>query len=202
MGRYMLRRLLTALLTVALVTVLNFLLMRLAPGDPVQIIAGMNNPSAEQMAALTERYGLNKPLGEQLWIYIKQLAGGDMGTSYTYNQPVASLIGETMSPSMLLALTSCVLAFVLGTAIGLVCARHEGKALDNIMSSVSYLFDSMPPFWLGLIMILFFASTLHWLPTSGMVNLRSPATGWGHVVDVMTHLTLPCATMTLIQIPQ
>ena len=94
------------------------------------------------------------------------------------------------------------LAFVLGTAIGLVCARHEGKALDNIMSSVSYLFDSMPPFWLGLIMILFFASTLHWLPTSGMVNLRSPATGWGHVVDVMTHLTLPCATMTLIQIPQ
>ena len=80
MGRYMLRRLLTALLTVALVTVLNFLLMRLAPGDPVQIIAGMNNPSAEQMAALTERYGLNKPLGEQLWIYIKQLAGGDMGT--------------------------------------------------------------------------------------------------------------------------
>lgn len=154
------------------------------------------------MAALTERYGLNKPLGEQLWIYIKQLAGGDMGTSYTYNQPVASLIGETMSPSMLLALTSCVLAFALGTAIGLVCARHEGKALDNIMSSVSYLFDSMPPFWLGLIMILFFASTLHWLPTSGMVNLRSPATGWGHVVDVMTHLTLPCATMTLIQIPQ
>ena len=202
MGRYMLRRLLTALLTVALVTVLNFLLMRLAPGDPVQIIAGMNNPSAEQMAALTERYGLNKPLGEQLWIYIKQLAGGDMGTSYTYNQPVASLIGETMSPSMLLALTSCVLAFALGTAIGLVCARHEGKALDNIMSSVSYLFDSMPPFWLGLIMILFFASTLHWLPTSGMVNLRSPATGWGHVADVMTHLTLPCATMTLIQIPQ
>ena len=74
MGRYMLRRLLTALLTVALVTVLNFLLMRLAPGDPVQIIAGMNNPSAEQMAALTERYGLNKPLSEQLWIYIKQLA--------------------------------------------------------------------------------------------------------------------------------
>ena len=61
MGRYMLRRLLTALLTVALVTVLNFLLMRLAPGDPVQIIAGMNNPSAEQMAALTERYGLNVP---------------------------------------------------------------------------------------------------------------------------------------------
>ena len=58
------------------------------------------------------------------------------------------------------------------------------------------------PFWLGLIMILFFASTLHWLPTSGMVNLRSPATGWGHVADVMTHLTLPCATMTLIQIPQ
>ena len=60
----------------------------------------------------------------------------------------------------------------------------------------------MPPFWLGLIMILFFASTLHWLPTSGMVNLRSPATGWGHVADVITHLTLPCATMTLIQIPQ
>ena len=203
MGRYMLRRVGTALLTVALVMVLNFLLMHVAPGDPVQIIAGMNNPSEAQMEALTARYGLDKSLPEQLWIYVKQLVTGDLGTSYTYNQSVNSLIGETMGPSLLLALTSCVLAFVLGTALGLLCARREGKLADHALSSFSYLFDSMPPFWLGLITILVFASTLHWLPTSGMVNLRNPSTSfWGYAADVGLHLVLPCGTMTLVQMPQ
>ena len=202
MKRYLLKRITTGLLTVLIAIVLNFFLIHIAPGDPIRIMAGMDHPSSEQLEALYVRYGLDKPLLVQLGQYIVNLLHGDFGTSYTYNKPVVTLILETMGPSILLALTSCVLAFALGTLLGLFAARHQGRWMDNVLSYVSYLFDSMPPFWLGLVAILVFASTLHWLPTSGMVNLRNPQQGIGYVLDVLTHLLLPCATMTLIQIPQ
>ena len=202
MKRYLLKRVTTGLLTVLIAIVLNFFLIHVAPGDPIRIMAGMDHPSSEQLEALYVRYGLDKPLLVQLGQYIVNLLHGDFGTSYTYNKPVVTLIWETMGPSILLALTSCVLAFALGTLLGLFAARHQGRWMDNVLSYVSYLFDSMPPFWLGLVAILVFASTLHWLPTSGMVNLRNPQQGIGYVLDVLTHLLLPCATMTLIQIPQ
>lgn len=202
MKRYLLKRVTTGLLTVLIAIVLNFFLIHVAPGDPIRIMAGMDHPSSEQLEALYVRYGLDKPLLVQLGQYIVNLLHGDFGTSYTYNKPVVTLILETMGPSILLALTSCVLAFVLGTLLGLFAAQHQGRWMDNLLSYVSYLFDSMPPFWLGLVAILVFASTLHWLPTSGMVNLRNPEQGIGYVLDVLTHLLLPCATMTLIQIPQ
>lgn len=202
MRRYVAKRLLTGILTVFLVILLNFFIIHLAPGDPVSIMAGLENPSETQKAELNARYGLDKPMPVQLLIYIGQLLRGDLGSSYTYNQSVAGLIGGSIGNTLLLALTSCVMSFIIGTALGLIAARRSGKALDRALSYVSYLFDSMPPFWLGLIAILVFASSLHWLPTSGMVNLRAQHTGWAYVQDVLTHLLLPCATLTLVQMPQ
>lgn len=202
MKRYLGKRVLTGILTVFIVMILNFFIMHLAPGDPIKIIAGMERPNELQMEALRVRYGLDQPLLVQLGQYVGNLLKGDFGTSYTYNQPVAQLILGTMGSSMLLAFTSCVVAFAIGTLLGLYAARHKGRWIDNALSYVSYLFDSMPPFWLGLVAILVFASTLHILPTSGMVDLRNPQQGIGYVLDVLTHLILPCGTMTLIQIPQ
>lgn len=202
MKRYIAKRLLMSLLTVLIVMVLNFFLIHLAPGDPIRIMAGMDHPNSAQLEELRVRYGLDKPLMAQLGQYMLNILHGDFGTSYTFNKPVFTLILETMGPSILLAMTSCVLSFVIGTLLGLYAARHEGRWMDNVLSYVSYLFDSMPPFWLGLVAILVFASTLHWLPTSGMVNLRNQQEGFGYVLDVLTHLILPCGTMTLIQIPQ
>ena len=153
MKRYLLKRITTGLLTVLIAIVLNFFLIHIAPGDPIRIMAGMDHPSSEQLEALYVRYGLDKPLLVQLGQYIVNLLHGDFGTSYTYNKPVVTLIWETMGPSILLALTSCVLAFALGTLLGLFAARHQGRWMDNLLSYVSYLFDSMPPFWLGLVAI-------------------------------------------------
>ena len=153
MKRYLLKRVTTGLLTVLIAIVLNFFLIHIAPGDPIRIMAGMDHPSSEQLEALYVRYGLDKPLLVQLGQYIVNLLHGDFGTSYTDNKPVVTLILETMGPSILLALTSCVLAFVLGTLLGLFAARHQGRWMDNLLSYVSYLFDSMPPFWLGLVAI-------------------------------------------------
>ena len=145
MKRYLLKRITTGLLTVLIAIVLNFFLIHVAPGDPIRIMAGMDHPSSEQLEALYVRYGLDKPLLVQLGQYIINLLHGDFGTSYTYNKPVVTLILETMGPS--------ILAFALGTLLGLFAARHQGRWMDNLLSYVSYLFDSMPPFWLGLVAI-------------------------------------------------
>ena len=201
MKRYIGKRLLTGLFTVFLVMILNFVIIHLAPGDPVRIMAGLDHPGEKQMEELRIRYGLDKSIPEQMMIYIGNVLHGDLGTSYTFNKPVLTMILDTLGTSALLALTACVLAFVIGTMMGLFAVRHKGTFIDTVLSYVSYLFDSMPPFWLGMVSILVFAVTLHVLPSSGMVNLRARSTGFAYVLDVATHLVLPCGTITLIQIP-
>lgn len=99
-------------------------------------MAGMDHPTSEQLEELRVRFGLDQPLLIQLKQYVFNLLRGDMGTSYTYNKPVASLILETMGPSMLLAFTSCVLSFVIGTLLGLFAARHQGRWMDTSLSYV------------------------------------------------------------------
>ena len=201
MRKYIFKRLLTALGIVLFVILLNYVIIHLAPGDPVRIMAGFDNPSQEQMDALTQKYGLDQPLYVQFWKYISALFQGDMGISYQYNEPVAQLILERVGASLLLSGTAAVLAVVIGCLLGLYAGRHHGKTLDRTFSGVAYTFNAMPSFWLGLMLILIFASTLKLLPTSGMVNIRKGYTGWAYVRDVAQHMVLPCATLVAVQIP-
>ena len=201
MRKYIFKRLLTALGIVLFVILLNYVIIHLAPGDPVRIMAGFDNPSQEQMDALTQKYGLDQPLYVQFWKYISALFRGDMGISYQYNEPVAQLILERVGASLLLSGTAAVLAVVIGCLLGLYAGRHHGKTLDRTFSGVAYTFNAMPSFWLGLMLILIFASTLRLLPTSGMVNIRKGYTGWAYVRDVAQHMVLPCATLVAVQIP-
>ena len=201
MKKYIFKRLLTALGIVLFVILLNYVIIHLAPGDPVRIMAGFDNPSQEQMDALTQKYGLDQPLYVQFWKYISALFQGDMGISYQYNEPVAQLILERVGASLLLSGTAAVLAVVIGCLLGLYAGRHHGKTLDRTFSGVAYTFNAMPSFWLGLMLILIFASTLKLLPTSGMVNMRKGYTGWAYVRDVAQHMVLPCATLVAVQIP-
>lgn len=201
MGHYVAKRLLTGLIVVMIVIVLTFFLVHMAPGDPIRILAGKDNPSPEMIKALQAKYGLDKPIYVQLAAYMKNLSRGDMGDSILYNMPVSQMIMERMGPTILLALTGAVLAVVLGTLLGLYAARYNGSKTDALLSYISYFFYAMPSFWLGLMMILIFASWLKVLPTAGMVDLRAPSKGIGYAMDVMKHLILPVATLTLIQIP-
>ena len=88
-----------------------------------------------------------------------------------------SLIAERVAPTLLVTLTSLIIAVAIGTLLGVRCARRNGGIFDQIVCALSYLFDSTPSFWLGLMLILLFASNLHWLPTSGMLNMRAGYTG-------------------------
>lgn len=201
MKKYILKRILTGLLAVAVVFALNFFIIRLAPGDPVKILAGRNNPSQEMIDALYQKYGLDQPLYIQFVSYLKNVLRGDFGDSVMYNQPVITMIKETMGPSMLLALSGAILAVIIGTAFGLYAIRHENSKIDVILSGIAYVFNSMPSFWLGLMLMMIFATGLRWFPSSGMINLKRSLTGTAYYLDVIKHLILPVSTLAFIQVP-
>lgn len=201
MKKYVFKRIITGLLAVVIVFALNFFIIKLAPGDPITILAGRDNPSQEMIDALNHKYGFDRPLYIQFFSYLKNVIRGDFEDSVMYNQPAIKLIQETIGPSMLLALSGAVLALIIGTAAGLFAARHENSKIDGAFSGVSYILNAMPSFWLGLMLMMIFATTLKWLPSAGMINLKKSYTGSAYYFDIFKHLILPVSTLTLIQIP-
>ena len=201
MKRYIGKRALSGLLVVLLSVCFNFTLIRLAPGDPIRIMAGTDNPNEEMIEALQQKYGLDKSIPEQFVMFLGNVAKGDLGYSYISDESVIKLIGEKIGPTLALSLTAVLLSVTIGTLIGIYAARKNGSKFDQFVCSISYVFDATPGFWLGLMMILIFASTLKWFPTSGMVNLRANYKGFAYFADVCRHLVLPLTTMVLTQTP-
>ena len=201
MKRYIGKRALSGLLVVLLSVCFNFTLIRLAPGDPIRIMAGTDNPNEEMIDALQQKYGLDKSIPEQFVMFLGNVAKGDLGYSYISDESVIKLIGEKIGPTLALSLTAVLLSVTIGTLIGIYAARKNGSKFDQFVCSISYVFDATPGFWLGLMMILIFASTLKWFPTSGMVNLRANYKGFAYFADVCRHLVLPITTMVLTQTP-
>ena len=201
MLRYIGKRIITGILIILVSVCFNFVLIRLAPGDPIRIMAGTDNPNLEMVAVLTERYGLDRSIPEQFVIFLGNVARGDLGHSFINHQPVLTLIMERLVPTLLLSFTALVIAVILGSTLGIYAARRNGSKMDQFLCGISYIFDATPGFWLGMIMMLIFASTLGWLPTSGMVNLRAQYTGMARVFDIMRHMVLPVSTLALVQLP-
>lgn len=201
MNKYVIKRILTGLLTILIVFAINFIIIRLAPGDPIKTLMGKENDSPALRVALEQKYGLDKPLPVQFVVYLKTAISGDLGTSIIYNRPVTEMIAEKIGATILLVLSSAVLALVIGTLMGIQAARREGSIIDIIFSGLSYVLNSMPSFWLGLMLIIIFASKLGILPSCGMTNVRAGYTGLDHLLDVVVHMILPVGTLLLIQIP-
>lgn len=201
MSRYIIRRLLSAVLIVMIVVVLNFTIIKLAPGEPARIMAGFDNPSDELIEAINRKYGFDQPFYIQITRYIRTLLSGDLGNSYLYNQPVAELIAERIGPSLLLSGVSVVLALLIGAVLGLYAGKNEGKFLDKVFSTLCYFINSMPSFWIGIMLILLLASRFNFLPTQGMTNVRANYHGLQYVMDVMRHMILPTLTLVLVQLP-
>jgi peptide/nickel transport system permease protein len=201
MGSYISRQLLTIIPTVLLSIVINFMLLHAAPGDPARIYAGMDTATEEQIAAMRRDLGLDQSLPVQFGNYVKEIAQGNLGNSLAFRQPVLDLILDRMPATLLLTLTSAVIAFVIGTLLGAVAARKQNSGTDLTLSFLSYTFFSIPAFWLGLILILIFSSKLGWFPTSGMRNVRADYTGFRDWLDVAHHMVLPSLTLILVQMP-
>ena len=197
MNRYLLRRLLQVLPLVLVVVVLNFLLVHMTPGDPAAALAGEDAPQ-EYVQQLRESYGLNDPLPVQLATYLGKLVTGDLGFSFAYRRPDADLNLSRIPPTLLLILVSHIPAIVGGTLLGAVAARNRGTWLDRVITALSLSLYSVPVFWSGMVLILIFALTLGWFPTSGMVNV---ATTGADPIDVARHLVLPATALGLFTLP-
>jgi len=201
MGSYIGRQLLTIIPTILLSIVINFALLHAAPGDPARIYAGMDTATEEQIEAMRHDLGLDQSLPVQFLNYVKEIAQGNLGNSLAFRQPVLDLIWDRMPATLLLTLSSAVIAFIGGTLLGAIAARKQNSATDLGLSFLSYTFFSIPAFWLGLILILVFASKLGWFPTSGMRNVRADYTGYRDWLDVAHHMVLPALTLILVQMP-
>lgn len=196
--RAVLSRLVKSVAVVLAIVLLNFLLIRLAPGDPASVMAGQAGAADQQfMDQLREQFGLDRSIYEQLWIYLKGILQGDLGFSYRQNTPVWQLIAERLPATLLLTVSAFVFALVAGVVMGAIAAMNVGRSLDFIISVVSLVFYATPLFWIGLMSILLFSVYLGWLPAFGMMTVGAGYTGWDHVVDVAAHLVLPATTLGL-----
>jgi ABC-type dipeptide/oligopeptide/nickel transport system permease component len=182
---YILRRLAFLPLTLLLVAFATFIVLRLT-GNPVDIFLDINR-TPEQVEALTKRLHLDQPLPVQFLIFLGDLVHGDFGESLQFTGSAAVVVWERVGATLQLAGTALALAVVLGVLGGLICAVWRDRAADAVISSIAIAGQSMPSFWLGLLLIEFFALQLRWLPTSGYGDLK--------------HLVLPAVTLATILLP-
>ena len=199
-----LKRLLYGLALLVAVIVFNFILIHLAPGDPAETIAGeMGGATEEMLAELRASYGLDKPLWEQLWIYLGRVAQGDLGQSFFFNAPVTELILERLPATILLVLSSLVLATVVGTLMGVVAARKPNGWFSHFITILALVGYSAPVFWTGILLLILFASLIPLFPVSGMYDIMTlgadPVTRF---FDVLHHLVLPMLTLAIIYLAQ
>ncbi len=166
MYRYILKRIGMLIPVLLGVSFVIFTLMHYAPGDPVRMLLG-NSATNEQVEAMRESMGLNDPLLLQYLNYMKNLLHGDLGTSYVHNSPVLDMIVQRLPVTITLAILGIAFAVLLGVPAGIVSAVKQYSVVDNLVMVIALLGISMPNFWLGIIMILFFSRTLNWFPVSG-----------------------------------
>lgn len=203
MPRYIASRLLQGLALVLAVVILNFVLVHAAPGDPVETIAGASGGmSPELMAQLRAQYGLDRPLLVQLGVYLGKVLRGDLGYSYFFNLPVTAMIAERVPATLLLVLSAVLVAFVVGTALGVLSSRKPNGALSQFITVLSMVGFAAPVFWVGIMLVILFASILPILPVAGMRSVDSSGGGIADILDVLHHLVLPTVTLGLVYLAQ
>ncbi|CAN5410258.1 ABC transporter permease [soil metagenome] len=194
---YLTRRLLQVIPTAIIIVLLSFILMKTAPGDMVDVMAGESGgSSAEYMAELRQLYGLDVPSYLQFWHFIKNVAQLDLGYSFRDNMPVATLIADRLPATLLLSLSSIVFALVFGVLLGALAARYRGSVLDTTISIISTAGFATPLFWIGLMLIVLFSIELRWLPSSGLTTVGAQFDSiWQESLDIAKHLVLPALSL-------
>jgi len=208
-GAYFGRKVGWALLTLALVITFNFVLFRILPGDPARSVAHDPRISPEAVAALTARFGLDKPLflaldggdlfDSQFFAYLGRLAAGDLGVSYAFrDRPVVEMLGNGMVNTLWLVLPANVLAILVGVVAGLIAAWRRGTPLDAGALTFGLILWAVPTFFMGII-LLFLGAAWFDLPTAGKQTIGAEyASVWEQIVDLGRHLLMPTLTFTLV----
>lgn len=180
--RFVLTKVLRALLTLWLVVTFAFVIMHVS-GDPIEILIG-DQAEQDVVDHYKELYGLDRPLHEQYVRYFKGILQGDLGYSLSDQRPVTELLAEAIPATLQLGLAALAISMLIGIPLGIVAALNRNKPIDRFVMTFAVLGFSIPNFFLGILMILLFSMTLRWLPTAGMGT-------WQHLV--MPALTLGTA---------
>ncbi len=200
-GWFFLRRVIQSLLLILILIVVNFLLIHLAPGDPVHMLAGQSGDE-QYYEFIRAKFGLNQPLTTQLWIYLSSVLRGDLGYSLGYQQPVLGIILERIPATLLLMLSAILLSTSVGVVLGVEAARRENSFIDRALNTVALLGYSIPSYSIGLILLIVFALHLGLFPAQNMSSANQEFTGLTYLLDVLRHLALPAATLAIVQFAQ
>jgi peptide/nickel transport system permease protein len=182
---------------------INFMLPRLMPGNPLALLAGVDvgMMTPAERAQVVKEAGLDRPLWEQYATYLKNVARFDFGYSYRQKRLISDMILERLPWTLLLAGIALLFSAVIGVTLGGISAWNRAKAMDVGMLWTMIGLESLPTFWLGMLLISVVSVRLGWLPSFGIRTPGIPLTGWPWVVDVARHLVLPVVTLTIISMP-
>ncbi|SCC81157.1 ABC transporter permease [Saliniramus fredricksonii] len=186
-------RLAQAIPVMALVAILTFLLMHLLPGDPAVIIAG-DGADPRAIAQIRSDLGLDRPVLEQLWIWLFNVLQGDFGRSLMLNQPVTTAIAERLPVTFSLALVSFMITIPVGIILGVVAACYRDSWVDTCVMGIALIGVSVPNFWLAILSVILFSVTLGWLPSAGYVPISNGLWPW------FISLLQPAMVLALFQI--
>lgn len=210
-GVVILKRTLATIPLMIGVAAVVFVIMRIIPGDPVDIIIGQGGAATQQELDLLRReFHLDRPLYEQLLLFLGDLSRGDLGVSFVKRRPVADILLEALPATIELAMASLLLSVLVGIPLGIYAAVRQSSIIDRISMAGAFLGISVPPFWLGIVLILLLSVRLGWFPTSGRLGygvLLEPVTGfylvdslltrnWAALWDALRHLFLPAFTLS------
>ena len=193
-GRYLAWRLLQIVPAVLGILLVSFLLIHLAPGDPVLALAGEHGDAA-YYADMRAKFGLDRPLPEQFGAFLGNVLRGDLGVSYIQGRPALEAIAERLPATLLLTTSALVVSTVVGVALGVVAAMRAHRAPDLVVNLVAFGLLATPPFWLAQLALLALALHAGWFPVAGMTSPGSSAIGAGAVADIAHHLALPMAVL-------
>ena len=188
---YILQRLFSTLIVIFGITFVVFMIIQLVPGDPARVVLGVA-ASEENVAALRERLGLNRPIWEQYGSWLGGLVQGDLGNSLVTGQPVREQIFQRLPATLLLAGAGLIVGLLIGLPAGILSALKPHSPLDTITSLLSQIGVSVPDFWLGILLVLLFSLTLGWLPSQGYTPFTEDPVDW------LRHLILPALTVGII----
>jgi peptide/nickel transport system permease protein len=198
MGRFLLRRIAISIPVLLGITVIMYIIVNMAPGDPVTALMNpeqMANMGPEWVEQQRESLGLNDPLPIRYVKWLKETATGNLGYSFVDRVPVSDKIGERIWPTLKLMLTVLVISVAIGIPLGIVSALKQYSFIDYLLTILGFLTVSIPSFFVALVLIYIFALKLDWLPTSGMYTVGQPRTLW----DSFTHMILPATALGLAQ---
>ena len=200
MGRSFGKKLMSYLLVLLVALSINFFLPRLAPGDPLQYVLGedvVRELTPEQRLKVEQELGLNGSLWQQYIGFITGVFRLDLGSSVKYGEPVIEVLAERLPWTVLLVTPALVLSALIGVAVGAFAAWNRGKKRDLVSLAGMLALESMPGFWIGMVLIAVFSVQLGWLPSFGAVSMVQTGGALSYLLDVLSHLVLPVITITL-----